>query len=83
MSLLIAIKTLLIFPVLFVESFSLPYNSVVSASSASVSSTAFHECRSFGMHCPLHNFLAVLVEEVQNLLAVLGVSVVPGSKVIL
>ena len=83
MSLLIAIKTFLIFPVIFVESFFAPSASVVSASSASVASTALHECRSFGLHRPLHNFLDVLVEEVQSRLAVLGVSVVPGGEVIL
>ena len=31
----------------------------------------------------MHNFLDVLVEEVQSLLAVLGVSVVPGGELIL
>ena len=31
----------------------------------------------------MHNCLAVLVEEVQSLLAVLGVLVVPGGEVIL
>ena len=76
MSLIIAIKTFLIFPVLFVERFFAPSGYVVSSSSASVASTALHECRSFGLHRPLHNCLAVLVEEVQSLLAVLGVSFV-------
>ena len=75
MSLIIAIKTFLIFPVLFVKRFIAPSPSVVS--------TALHECRSFGLHRPLNNCLAVLVEEVQSLLAVLGVSVVLGGKVIL
>ena len=83
MSLLISIKTFLIFPVLFVESFVAPSSSVVPASSASVSSTALHKCRSFGLHCPLYNCIDVLVEEVQSLLEVLGVSVVPGREVIL
>ena len=83
MFLLISIKTFLIFPVLFVEMFVSPSASVVPASSASVSSTALHKCRSFGLRRPLHNYLAVLVEEVQSMLEVLGVSVVPGGEVIL
>ena len=83
MSLLIEIKTFLIFPVLFVESFLAPSASVVPASSASVSSTALYKCRSFGLRCPLHNCLAVLVDEVQSLLAVHGVSVLPVGEVIL
>ena len=83
MSLLIAIKTFLIFPVVFVEMFIAPSVSVAPASSASVPSTALHKHRSFGLRCTLHNCIAVLVEEVQSLLAVLGVSVVPGGKVIL
>ena len=83
MSFLIAIKTFLIFPVLSVERFLAPSASVVSASSASVASTALHKCLSFRLHHPLHNCLAVLVEEVQSLLEVLGVLVVPGGEVIL
>ena len=83
MSLLIAIKTFLIFPVLFVETFFAPSDSVVSASSTYVASTALHKRRSFGLHHPFHNCLAVFVEEVQGLLAVLGVSVVPDGEVIL
>ena len=83
MSLLFAIKKFLIFPVLFVKRFVSPSSSVVTASSASVSSTALHKYRSFGICRPLHNFLAILVKEVQSLLEVLGVSVVPGSEVIL
>ena len=35
------------------------------------------------MRCPLHNCLAVLFENVQSLLVVLGVSVVPSGEVIL
>ena len=83
MSLLIAIKKILIFPVLFVERFFAPSGYVVSSSSASVASTALHKCRSFGLYRPLHNCLAVLGEEVQSLLEVLGVSVVPGGEVIM
>ena len=79
MSLLIAIKTFIIFPVLFVEMFVAPSDSVVSASFAYVASTALHKCRSFLLHFPLQNCISVLVEEVQSLLAVLGVSVVPGG----
>ena len=48
-----------------------------------MSSTAFHKCRSFGLRRPLHNCLAVIVKEVQSMLAILGVSVVPGREVIL
>ena len=83
MSLLIAVETFLIFTVIFTESFVAPSASIVLASSASVSSTALHTCRSFGLHCHLHNCLAVIVEEVQILLVVLGVSVVPCGEVIL
>ena len=83
MSLLVAVETILIFPVLFIERFIAPSASVVRASSAYVSSTAFHECRPFGLRCPLHNFIDVLVKEVQNLLEVLGVSFVPVDEVIL
>ena len=83
MSLIIAIKVFLIFPVLFFERFVAPSVYVVPASSASVSSTAFHKWRSFGLSCPLHNCLYVLVEEVQSLLAVIGVLFVPGREVIL
>ena len=81
--LLFAIKTFLIFPVLFVESFVAPSASVVPAPSASVSSTILQKCRSFGLRCPLHNCLAVPVEEVTSLLAVLGVSFVPSGEVIM
>ena len=59
------------------------YASIVPASSASVSSTALHEHCSFGLRCTFHNCMAVLFEEVQSLLVVLGVSVVPGREVIL
>ena len=83
MSLLISIETFLIFPVLFVEKFVAPSTSVVPASSAPVSSTDLYKYRSFGLRRPLHNCLAVLVKEVQSLLAVLGVSVVPSGEVIL
>ena len=83
MSLLIEIKTFLIFPVLFVERFVAPSASDVPASSASVPSTALHKCHSFGLRRLLHNCLAVLVEEVQIMLAVLGVLVVPSCEVIL
>ena len=83
MSLLIAVETFLIFPVLFIEMFVAPSASVVPDSSASVSYTALHKFRSFGLRRPLHNCLAVLVKEVQSLLAVLGLSVVPGDEVIL
>ena len=83
MSLFIAIKTFLIFPVLFVERFVAPSASVFPASSASVPSTALYECRSFKLRRLLHNCLDILVEEVQSLLAVLGVPVVPGDEVIL
>ena len=83
MSLLIAIKTFLIFPVLFVEIFVAPSVSVVPASSAYVSSTALHKCRSFILRRPLHNCLAVLFKEVQIILAVLGVSIVTSREVIL
>ena len=83
MSLLIAVEKLLIFPVLFIKSFVAPYASVVLAYFASVSSTALHKFCSFRLRRPLHNCLAVLIKEVQSLLAVLGVSVVPGGEVIL
>ena len=83
MSLIVAIKTLLIFPLLFFERFVAPSTSFVPASSASVSSTALHKCRSFVLCCPLHNCLAILVEEMRSLLAVLGVSILPGGEVIL
>ena len=83
MSLNIAIETFLIFPVLFVESFIAPSASIIPASSAFVASTTLHERRSFEIRCPLYKGLAVIVEEVQGMLVVLGVSVVPGSEVIL
>ena len=83
MSLLIAIKTFLIFPIFIVERFFYLFDSVVSDYSASVASTALHECRSFGLHCPLHDRLAVFVEEVHSLLAVLWVLVVPDGEIIL
>ena len=83
MYLLIAIETFLIFPVLFVERFIAPSASVAPASSASMASTALHKLRSFGLRRPLHNCLSLLVEDVQGLLMVLGVSVVPGDEVIL
>ena len=83
MYLLIAIETLLIFPVLFFDRFISPSTSVALASSASVAATALHKCCSFGMHFPLYNCLDVLVEEVQILLVVIGESVVPGGEVIL
>ena len=83
MSLLIAIRAFLILTVFFVERLIAPSASVVPPSSPSVASTALHECRSFGLRCPLQNCLAVLVEEVQSLLAILGVSVVPSGEVIL
>ena len=62
MSLLIAIETFLIFPVLFVEIFIAPSSSVAPASSASVASTALHKLRSFGLRRPFHNCVAVLVD---------------------
>ena len=68
----------LIFPVIFIKRFVAPSTSVVPTSSASVSSIALHKLRSFGLRRPLHNCLDVLVEEVQSLLVVLGVLVVPG-----
>ena len=83
MSLLIAIEKFLIFPVLFVERFIAPSAYVAPASSASVASTALHGRRSFGLRCPLHNFLDILAEEVQGMLVVLGVLIVPGGEVIL
>ena len=83
MSLLLSIEIFLIFPVRFVERFITPSTYVAPASSASVASTALHECLSFGLRCLLHNCLAVIVEEVQSQLAVLGVSLVPGGEVIL
>ena len=83
MSLLIAIEKLLIFPLLFVERFIAPSTSVAYAFYASEASTALHKCRSFGLRCPFHNCLDVLVGEVQGLLSVLGVSVVSGGEVIL
>ena len=83
MSVFIEIKTFLIFSVLFVERFFAPSASVVSAFSAFVTSTALHKCRSFVLRHSLHNYLSVLFEEVQSLLEVLGVSVVPGGEVIL
>ena len=48
-----------------------------------MSSTALHKFRSFGLRRPLHNCLAVLVEEVQCLLVVFWVLVVPSAEVIL
>ena len=83
MSLLIEIKTFLIFPVLLFEMFIAPSASVTPASSTSLSSTALHGCRYFGLRCPLKNCLDVIVKEVQSLLAVLGVSFPPGGEVIL
>ena len=83
MYLLIAIKTFHIIPVLFVKMFVAPSASVVPASSASMLSTALQKCRSFGLRRTLHNCIAVIFEEVQGLLAVLGVSVVPVGEVIL
>ena len=83
MSLLIVIKTFLIFLVLFFKRFVALSASVVPASSASMSSTALHKCRSFGLHLPLHNCLAILVKDMQILLAVLGVLIVLGGEVIL
>ena len=82
-SLLIAVEPLIIFPVLFVERFIAPSTSIAPDSYASVTSTALHKYRSFGLHRPLHNCIAVLVEDVNSLLAVLRVLVVPGGKVIL
>ena len=83
MYLLIAIETYLIFPVLFIERFIAPSSSVVPVSSASVASTALHERRSFGLRRHLQNFIAILVKEVQDLLEVFGVLVVPSGEVIL
>ena len=83
MSLLIAVETFLMFPVLFIGIFVAHSSSVVPVSSTSVSSTALHKCRSLGLRCYFHNCLDVLVEEVQNLFEFLGVSVVPGGEVIL
>ena len=83
MSLLLEIETFLIFPLLFVDSFIAPSASVSPASSASVESTSLHERCSFGLRCPLHNCLDVFVEEVQGLLAVLWVLVVPSGEVFL
>ena len=77
------IETFLIFQVFFIERFITPSASVAPASSASVASTAFHGRRSFGLHCPLHNRIAVFVEEVHSLLAVLWVLVVPDGEIIL
>ena len=48
-----------------------------------MSSTALHKCCSFELRRPLHNCLAILVEDMQSLLSVLGVSIVPGGEVIL
>ena len=45
--------------------------------------TALHECCYFRLRPPLQNCLAVFVEEVHSLLAVLGVSVSLGGEVIL
>ena len=83
MSLLIAIKKILIFPVIFVERFIAPFASVVPDFSASVVSTALHERCSFGLCRPLHKCLSVIVEEVHGILVVLGVLVVPGVEVIM
>ena len=83
MYLLIAIEIFLIFPVLFVKRFIYPYTSVAPASSASGASTALYECRSFGLRRPFHNCLAVLVKEVQILLAVRRLSVVLAGELIL
>ena len=69
---LIEIKKFLIFPVLFVKRFIAPSASVAPASSVYVASTVLYERRSFGLLRPLHNFLAVLVKEVQVMLAVLA-----------
>ena len=80
---LIAIETLLIFPVIFVKKIIDPSTSVPPDSSASVAATALHECRSFGMRRPLHNCLAVFVKEVQGMLEVLWVPVVPGGEIVL
>ena len=79
----ISIETFLIFSVLFVERFIYPSTSVDPASSASVASTAVHKFRSFGLRRPLHNCLAVPVEEVQILLAVCRLSVVLAGELIL
>ena len=83
MSLIISIETLLIFTVLFIERFIAYSASVATASSASVASATLHERHSFGLRRLLYNFLAVFVEEVQGLLAVLWVPVVIGGEVIL
>ena len=83
MSLLIVIETFLIFTVIFFESFISPSTSIASSSSASVASAALHERCYFVMCCPLHKFLDVLVKEVQALLAVRGVLVIPVGEVIL
>ena len=83
MPIIIAIETFLIFIVLFFERFIAPSTSIASASSAFVTSTALHKLRSFGLRRPLNSCLAVLVEEMQGLLAVLGVSVVTGGEVII
>ena len=48
-----------------------------------MSSTALHKFRSFGLRRPLHNCLDIIVEEIQSLLAVLGVSVSLSGEVIL
>ena len=73
MSLLIAIETFIIFPVLFVEKFIAPSAYFAPASSSSVASTALHERPSFKLRLPLHNYLDVFAKEVQGLLSVLGV----------
>ena len=48
-----------------------------------MASTALHKRCSFGLRCPLNNCIYVIVEEAQGILAVLGLSVVPGDEVIL
>ena len=80
MSLLIAIETFLIFPVVFVEMFIAPSVSVAPASSASVPSTALHKRRSFGLHSPLPNCIAVFIKGVQSLLEILGYWLSPVVK---
>ena len=82
-SFLLQLKKSLFFQYSLSKSFVAPSASVVPASSTSVSSTTLQEYCSFGLRRSFHNCLSVLVKEVQSLLAVLGVSVVPSGEVII
>ena len=83
MYLLVAIETFLVFPPLFIEIFIDPSASIASTSFASTASTTLHKRCSFGLRRPLYNWLAVLVEEVENVLLVLWIPVVTGGEIVL